>query len=650
MLRRFIPRRSYRGVCLLLLMMTLLPLLLYFKNLSFPSVPEYILAHPYFHYDIDSEGLRDNVQKCSLPRIHPFHPSIWSYLTPPKPIVCVSRRGNWTYIDHQGRLMVNNTAIAENGYVIGKSLNCFWSPVLRAGPNEEDDLKVKYGNESYLPPEGVILPSNIEVVRATCQNFAFFKIYEKIHAHIRNVTFDSSRAAPLHHPINIFIFGLDSLARTAFIRHLPHTYRYLTEDLNMTVFRGMNKVGDNSYPNLIAILTGDKAYGGGLPDYKKGFDGFPLVWNNYTSAGYATMFAEDFPEFGLFTYLATGFRKVPTLHYFRPFWLAVKESNLFKFSSHLCYGPTPMHWLQVDYVDRFISRYEDRKIPYFGFSFLAEISHDYVSPVASADDYFLEFFKSLFERGYLNNTFFIVMSDHGHRFDPIRKTEIGYIEERMPFFAIRVPDAISSHQPSVRETFRENSRRLITPFDVHATLLDLFSFATRDQPLGQYAPKNTLGLSLFGSIPADRTCADAHVPVHYCVCETKTSIPVTDSRSVIAGHAIIKHINTLISDAGSEFSERCAFLVLKEVKMAHLVRKTEDPPTNGSEKVRVVVQAKPSDAMLEATVLYQDGRTEIIGDVSRINPYGDQSICIKHMILRKYCFCRDNERTLKGKR
>ncbi|XP_054717820.1 uncharacterized protein LOC129227305 [Uloborus diversus] len=642
MLRKCHPCRSCRGVCLLLLTFTILPFLILLRR---PAVPIYVLQHPYFSYDLDSEEVPDSKQKCSLPRVHPFHPSVWEYISPPKPLVCSSRRGDWTYVDRQGRLKFNVSAVADSGYVVGSSLNCYWSAIFRA-KNEESDLKVVYGKEIPLPEEGLTLPTSVEIVKVVCRNFASFEIYENVHAHIRNVTLSSPSS--LQHPVNVLIFGIDSLSRTAFIRLLPNTYRYLTEVLNMTVFRGMNKVGDNTYPNLIALLTGDKAYGGSLPDYTDGFDAFPLIWKNYSSAGYATMFAEDFPDFGLFTYLATGFRKVPTHHYLRPFWLAVKESPLLKLSSHLCYGPTPLHWLQVDYVNKFVSRYEDRKVPYFGFSFLAELSHEYISPIASADDYFMKFFKSLSDRGYLKNTVFIVMSDHGHRFDPIRKTEVGYIEERMPFLSIHVPETITFVQKTAKESLQKNSGRLVTPFDLHATLLDLLAFVSSGQPLGQHAPKNTLGLSLFGGIPADRNCEDAKIPVHYCVCEKKTDIPLSDFRSVSAAQSIVDHVNSLIAEAGKEFSDRCAVLSVGKVTMAHLIEQMEDLPQNEAQKIRVVVEAEPSGALLEATVLHQEGKIEIINEVSRLNPYADQSGCIKHVILRKYCFCSTDEKAFRG--
>jgi len=52
---------------------------------------------------------------------------------------------------------------------------------------------------------------------------------------------------------------------------------------------GYNRVGDNSYPNLMAILTGQLAKerpGGPI-------DRTPFIWKDFSAAGYRTLVAED---------------------------------------------------------------------------------------------------------------------------------------------------------------------------------------------------------------------------------------------------------------------------------------------------------------------------------------------------------------------
>lgn len=56
--------------------------------------------------------------------------------------------------------------------------------------------------------------------------------------------------------LDVLMFGFDSLSRNMFIRHLPRTYHYLHETLQMIDLRGYNIVGDGTPQALIPILTG----------------------------------------------------------------------------------------------------------------------------------------------------------------------------------------------------------------------------------------------------------------------------------------------------------------------------------------------------------------------------------------------------------
>lgn len=199
---------------------------------------------------------------------------------------------------------------------------------------------------------------------------------------------------------------------------------------------------------------------------------------------------------------------------------------------------------------------------------------------------------------------------------------------------------LTSRQPNISDNLRFNSHRLVTPFDVYATLVDLLKFVKTDRPLGaSSSPPGILGQSLFGQIPGNRTCKDASVPAHYCVCETAAPIDNSDSRAVTAANIIVGYVNHLLKD----ISDKCSELSVNGIMSAVLVKTMEDSGKEDEteQKVRVVVEAKPSMALFEATVILHGTSGEVWGDVSRINPYAGQSDCIRHAILRKYCFCTD---------
>lgn len=62
------------------------------------------------------------------------------------------------------------------------------------------------------------------------------------------------------------------------------------------------------------------------------------------------------------------------------------------------------------------------------------------------------------EEERLQDTFLFMFSDHGHRFDPIRQTMIGRLEERMPFFSIHVPQKLRKRYPELADVLNWNSK------------------------------------------------------------------------------------------------------------------------------------------------------------------------------------------------
>lgn len=56
------------------------------------------------------------------------------------------------------------------------------------------------------------------------------------------------------------------------------------------------------------------------------------------------------------------------------------------------------------------------------------------------------------------------------RFSEVRSTLQGKQEERLPFFSFTFPESFKKRFPQEYKNFVQNSDRLTTPFDIHATL------------------------------------------------------------------------------------------------------------------------------------------------------------------------------------
>ncbi|KAH6942088.1 hypothetical protein HPB50_000663 [Hyalomma asiaticum] len=651
------------------------------------QVPAEFLRHRYWNYDPETQEPRDPRQSCSLPALHPFHPAVWPYLNPVTPVVCKVRQPWLTFVDAYGNLRFN----ASSRYSLA-NLHCSYKSVQRVTDN-----KITYSDAVPFTEDKV--PLNDDVITVSCSNLLKWPVYSNIHAVVRRSrstvrpgmtamnrrtgrprrdmrsggTMNArsrpplGRLKPWQMP-NVLIFGLDSVSRLSMMRFLPKTYDYLVSRLNAVVFRGMNKVGDNTFPNLLALLTGRRVEDVVKPGQRdKIYDDVHILWKDFKEAGYETLFAEDFPAFALFNYLARGFTRPPTDYYLRPFWLAVYESFLLMSSSALCLGNTPKHMLQLDYLKRYFDGRNASKAekPFFAFSYLVEISHDFSQQVGAADDDFVLFLDYLRSNGHLDNTFLFFLSDHGHRFDSIRSTFVGRIEERLPFFAIALPTDMDwlgyqdrgveskstmlsrLNASQIASNLVSNAGRLTTPFDTYATLRDIASFASG----GSMTVKehdSRYGVSLFGEVRRDRTCERAGIPAEYCSCGSEVPVELDSPVVLKAATALVEKVNDLLTsdelDEPFVTRSRCAKLSLRRVHDAQelfLVDNVKET-FDGPRRLRVTVEVLPSAAMLEALMLINGEEDfDVFGDISRINKYGNQSDCIRHAVLRKYCYCMD---------
>ncbi|KFD44721.1 hypothetical protein M514_14401, partial [Trichuris suis] len=85
-----------------------------------------------------------------------------------------------------------------------------------------------------------------------------------------------------------------------------------------------NIVGDGTPAALLPILTGKTEEE--LPETRRSqrkasfVDVYPFIWKELKRFGYATLYAEDMPSIGTYTYRLKGFKEQPTDHYLRTFY------------------------------------------------------------------------------------------------------------------------------------------------------------------------------------------------------------------------------------------------------------------------------------------------------------------------------------------
>ncbi|CAH0697863.1 unnamed protein product [Spodoptera exigua] len=212
---------------------------------------------------------------------------------------------------------------------------------------------------------------------------------------------------------NVLIFGFDSTSKFGIIRNLPKSFDFIKNHLKATVLNAYNIVGDGTPAALFPILTGQTELE--LPDVRRAssngtLDSFPFLFQKLKRDGYRTAYFEDMPGIGTFQYRFNGFKHQPADHYLRSFYLEMQKRGKWLKQHPYCVGDTPQYKVMMNITEQFMQLDGKR----FGFTFVADISHD-SSFISVADDDFVEFLRRLVKRGDLEDTFVILMTDHGPR-------------------------------------------------------------------------------------------------------------------------------------------------------------------------------------------------------------------------------------------
>lgn len=403
-------------------------------------------------------------------------------------------------------------------------------------------------------------------------------------------------------------------------------------------------MGDNTFPNLMAILTGfnsTKSYGQCMPTKVGKLDVCPMLWYTFREQGYATAYAEDEMSINTFNYHKTGFIKPPVDHYFRPFGIAA-EKYLHKKELNgldVCLGYQTYADFIYQYAIDFATQYKGN--PYFGLFWTSSFSHNDLSTASCMDDRMKDYIVMLQERGILSETLVVFFSDHGIRFGNVRKLFTGWYEERLPFIFVSLPDWFKQKHPEYEKNFKTNRNRLTTPYDFHVTLKHVLSLSGVNISLT--APSCPLCQSLFEEVPDDRSCNDASIVEHWCTCIPYVKYDKHRSDVKEAVNFAMKYINDDIQEykakheATSVYTNKCATLQLSDIIHAYFGQGTR----NNTTYYLVTFKAHPGGGEFEATVKYeQKSGYQLSGSISRLNMYGAQGNCINNANMKNYCFCQ----------
>jgi hypothetical protein len=288
---------------------------------------------------------------------------------------------------------------------------------------------------------------------------------------------------------NVLMIGVDSTSRLNSIRRLKNTRRLLINELQAVELQGYGRVGDNTFPNVMSLLTGKFA-----SERPPGpLDETPLLWRPFSRlGGYRTLFSDDWLiDWNIFNLWLDhgnspgGFIKEPTDYYYRTMNLAQCNDKNSEVTSRrngnsgaACIGPTFETEFILDWVTRFIGEMNSNRSqdPFFAFSFFSRLTHDDHNDAAFMDLYLTKFFETLVSSNLLRNTVVVLFSDHGIRYGSTRGyTRMGWYEENTPMAFVALPESFRRRHPSMAQSLESNSRSLTTPFDLHETIRRLLT-------------------------------------------------------------------------------------------------------------------------------------------------------------------------------
>ncbi|CAG9853694.1 unnamed protein product [Phyllotreta striolata] len=571
---------------------------------------------------------------CKIPYMDPFDENIAQFIKPPSKPMCNNGKPP-LFASNLTSIFLLETSLPKYNVSDENELKCCYKPFWRREPeNGESDNKVVVDSECHAFQKNTDITEEFIIVNCTYDNTTIY-IDTFSFVPLKNTTGIGTGDKKL----NVLLIGLDAVSRLNLHRQMLKTVNYLQEQEAVELL-GYNKVGDNTFPNLMPVLTGlfeEELKSSCWPSLTDHFDNCSFVWKLFKERGYLTVYGEDASWMGLFNYQRKGFRKQTTDYAYNYFNRFSEEliGNSHVMNVFQCEGGRLIYKDLLDYISKFVATMNEKSLPYFGFFWGASLSHDNLNmPNIGDQDYYI-FFKKLLDEKLLDNTALIFMSDHGIRWGDIRQTFQGRMEERLPFVYLLLPKSFRQKHFVAYENLKVNTRRLTTPFDLHETLLDLANTDLLDEENLTYTNQSRRGISFFRRIDKNRTCEDAAITSHWCTCQQSEQINITYTVTE-AARSVVSNINYMLRGYA-----QCAELALDEVINARIMR----PQMTGDYKIfdyMLTLRTSPNQAVFEATVrtTEKNNSFEIIGSISRLNLYGKQSLCITDFHLKLYCYCK----------
>ncbi|KAH7967441.1 hypothetical protein HPB49_024861 [Dermacentor silvarum] len=568
---------------------------------------------------------------CSFPLYNPYHWSVsyrWERVNATNVTyeeIC-SARNRTVILQEGGKFSLDSIGLllAYNATVQGTK--CYYHVVSRDETAYIPDTKPILGPARSLPFGE---PIDAEYVQVSCEArgkllFTEYFLIPQPKQAVPDADEPQADGAASTRQMSVLLLGIDSTSRINFNRLMKKTRKYIIEELNAFELLGFNKVGDSSFPNQLPLLSGFSGPDAESLFKRYSFDTFPLLWNTFRLEGYTTLFLEEMPYYGLFTYPNyLGFNRPPTDYYPEPVLRMMDEKGG---NDRFCVGSRLKTKVLIRYLADVLKMNVNRSM--FSYVWLSDVTHNNLKGIKVIDQPLEEFFRQLSDAGIFENTAVLFLSDHGNRIGPYRMSEIGRHEDKTPFCFLILPRRFLQEYPEAVVQLEVNQRRLVTHYDLHATMLSLSKL-----PAFNPEPTNK-GLNVFTVIPPERTCADAFIAPEFCACTGTTGETPDPGVMLSFSRYSVSYINAL---AMLHFPGKCIEWQLESVDEASAL----GGRVAGKLLLRVQVTLTPT-AHFE---VYGTLRNASLDDkhvdfVQRLDKYSNGTTCLPNSAWQKVCMCK----------
>lgn len=179
-------------------------------------------------------------------------------------------------------------------------------------------------------------------------------------------------------------------------------------------------------------------------------------------------------------------------------------------------------------------------------------------------------------------------------------------------------------------------------FDVYSTLQHLLHRTPMAHPTG---------VSLFTPISPNRSCAQAGIPIQYCLCGEFLSLERSALWMSLA-ERLIERINEQITELEPLLCGRLQLGKVISLKRYTFPKMEDDDLPEDGRLLRLGIRftaAPPSGALFEVTLQVEVSTEKgtilsepvLLGEIDRLDTYREQSACVAGRgALERYCYCQ----------